>query len=117
MAEWKGGKADRYGRAVNMINSIKAMQDTENIKANLRGYINRVKMGSEAENEFLRHEITKAYKKNTFIGRALEEMSGAEKNTLFESSSEPEGRKVNTYGGLTKEEIDEIGRASCRERV
>lgn len=108
MAEWKGGKADRYGRAVNMINSIKAMQDTENIKANLRGYINRVKMGSEAENEFLRHEITKAYKKNTFIGRALEEMSGAEKNTLFESSSEPEGRKVNTYGGLTKEEIDAI---------
>lgn len=108
MAEWKGGKADRYGRAINMINSIKTMQDTENIKANLRGYINRVKMGSEAENEFLRHEITKAYKKNTFIGRALEEMSGAEKNTLFGSSAEPEGRKVNTSGGLTKEEIDAI---------
>lgn len=108
MAEWKGGKADRYGRAINMINSIKTMQDTENIKANLRGYINRVEMGLEAENEFLRHEITKAYKKNTFIGKALEEMSGAEKNTLFGSSAEPEGRKANTSGGLTKEEIDAI---------
>lgn len=48
-------------------------------------------MGSEPENEFLRHEITKTYKKNTFIGRALEEMSGSEKDTLFRSSAEPEG--------------------------
>lgn len=108
MAEWKGGKAKRYEKAIKMINNIKAMQDTENIKANLRGYINRVEMGSETENEFLRHEITKAYKKNTFIGKALEEMSGAEKNTLFGSSAEPEGRKANTSGGLTKEEIDAI---------
>lgn len=108
MAEWKGGKADRYGRAINMINSIKTMQDTENIKASLREYINRVEMGSESENEFLRHEITKTYKKNTFIERALKEMSGAEKNTLFGSSAKPEGRKVNTIGGLTKEEIDAI---------
>ena len=91
MAEWKGGKADRYARAVKMMNSIKTMQDTENIKTKLREYINRVAMGSEPENEFLRHEITKTYKKNTFIGRALEEMSGAEKNTLFGSSAEPEG--------------------------
>lgn len=108
MAEWKGGKAKRYEKAIKMINNIKAMQDTENIKANLRGYINRVEMGSETENEFLRHEITKAYKKNTFIGKALEEMSGAEKNTLFGSSAEPEGRKASTSGGLTKEEIDSI---------
>lgn len=108
MAEWKGGKAKRYEKAIKMINNIKAMQDTENIKANLRGYINRVEMGSDTENEFLRHEITKAYKKNTFIGKALEEMSGAEKNTLFGSSAEPEGRKANTSGGLTKEEIDAI---------
>ena len=108
MAEWKGGKAKRYEKAIKMINNIKAMQDTENIKANLRGYINRVEMGSETENEFLRHEITKAYKKNTFIGKALGEMSGAEKNTLFGSSAEPEGRKANTSGGLTKEEIDAI---------
>ncbi len=74
-----------------MMNSIKAMQDTENIKTKLREYINRVAMGSEPENEFLRHEITKTYKKNTFIWRALEEMSGSEKDTLFRSSAEPEG--------------------------
>lgn len=91
MAEWKCGKADRYARAVKMMNSIKTMQDTENIKTKLREYINRVEMGSESENEFLRHEITKTYKKNTFIGKALEEMSGAEKDTLFGSSAEPEG--------------------------
>ena len=91
MAEWKCGKADRYARAINMMNGIKTMQDTEKIKEKLRSYINRVQMGSEPENEFLRHEITKTYKKNTFIGRALEEMSGAEKDTLFGNSAEPEG--------------------------
>ncbi len=91
MAEWKCGKADRYARAINMMNGIKTMQDTEKIKEKLRSYINRVQMGSESENEFLRHEITKTYKKNTFIGRALEEMSGAEKDTLFGNSAEPEG--------------------------
>lgn len=91
MAEWKGGKADRYARAVTMMNGIKTVQDTEKIKEKLRAYIDRVNNGLEPENEFLRHEITKTYKKNTFIGRALEEMSGAEKNTLFGSSAEPEG--------------------------
>ena len=91
MAEWKGGKADRYARAVTMMNGIKTVQDTEKIKEKLRAYIDRVNNGLEPENEFLQHEITKTYKKNTFIGRALEEMSGAEKNTLFGSSAEPEG--------------------------
>lgn len=108
MAEWKGGKADRYVRAVNMMNNIKTMQDTEKIKEKLQGYINRVETGLESENEFLRHEFARTYKKNTFIGRALEEMSGAEKNTLFGSSTEPEGRKSSTCGGLAKEEIDAI---------
>lgn len=91
IAEWKHGKAERYAKAIKMMNDIKTMQDTENIKTKLREYINRVEMGSESENEFLRHEITKTYKKNTFIGRALEEMSGSEKDTLFRSSAEPEG--------------------------
>ena len=91
IAEWKGGKADRYARAVKMMNSIKTMQDTEKIKENLRSYINRVEMGSESENEFLRHEITKAHKKNSFIGQALGEMSRSEQATLFGSGTESEG--------------------------
>lgn len=90
IAEWKHGKADRYARAINMTNGIKTIQDTEKIKEKLRSYINRVQMGSESENEFLRHEITKACKKNTFIERALEEMSGVEKDTLFRNRAEPE---------------------------
>lgn len=91
IAEWKHGKAERYAKAIKMMNDIKTMQDTEKIKEKLQGYINRVETGLESENEFLRHEITKTYKKNTFIGRALEEMSGSEKDTLFRSSAEPEG--------------------------
>ncbi len=91
MAEWKCSKADRYARAINMMNGIKTMQDTEKIKEKLRSYINRVEMGSEPANEFLGHEIAKAYKKNTFIGRALEEMSEVEKDTLFGSSMELDG--------------------------
>ena len=76
MAEWKCGKADRYARAINMMNGIKTMQDTEKIKEKLRSYINRVQMGSESENEFLRHEITKTYKKNTFASVGRNERSG-----------------------------------------
>ncbi|GFI46482.1 hypothetical protein IMSAGC019_01796 [Lachnospiraceae bacterium] len=91
MAEWKGGKADRYARAINMMNSVKTMQNTEGIKAKLREYINRVETGSESENEFLQHEIVKTYKKNTFIGQALREMSIAERRTLSGSEKEPEG--------------------------
>ena len=91
IAEWKHGKAERYAKAIKMMDGIKTMQDTENIKTKFREYINRVEMGSESENEFLRHEITKTYNKNTFIGRALEEMSGSEKDTLFRSSAESEG--------------------------
>lgn len=92
MAEWKGGKADRYARAINMMNGIKTMQDTEKIKERLRAYIDKVNMGLESENEFLRHEITKTYTKNTFIGRALAEMNKSEKDILFKSDAEPEGR-------------------------
>ena len=66
-----------------MMDGIKTMQDTENIKTKLREYINRVEMGSETENEFLRHEITKTYKKNTFIGRALQEMNFSEQRMLL----------------------------------
>lgn len=83
MAEWKHGKAERYAKAVTMAESLKMMQDTERIKEKLRGYIDRVDMGSEPENEFMRHEITKTCKKNTFIGKALEEMGHEEMRTLF----------------------------------
>lgn len=88
MAEWKHGKAERYAKAVTMAESLKMMQDTEKIKEKLRGYIDRVDMGSEQENEFMRHEITKTCKKNTFIGKALEEMSHAEMTTLFGSDTD-----------------------------
>ena len=91
IAEWRHGKAERYAKAIKMMNDIQTTRDTENIKTKLREYINRVEMGSELENEFLRHEITKTYKKNTFIGRALEEMSEVEKDTLFGSSMELDG--------------------------
>lgn len=96
MAEWKHGKAERYANAVKMAESLKMMQDTEKIKEKLRGYIDRVDMGSEPENEFMRHEITKTYKKNTFIGKALEEMSHAEMITLFgnDTAIEPKGDAV-----------------------
>lgn len=87
MTEWRGGKADRYAKAVKMMNSIKTMQDTENIKTKLREYINRVAMGSEPENEFLQHEIVKTYKRNTFIGKALQEMESTERILLFGNDS------------------------------
>lgn len=73
-----------------MMNGIKAMQDTEKIKEKLRAYIHRVNMGSETENEFLRREITKAHKKNSFIVQALGEMSRSEQATLFGNSGEPD---------------------------
>lgn len=73
------------------MDKIKTMQDTEKIKEHLRSYINRVEMGSESENEFLRHEITKAHKKNSFIVQALGEMSRSEQDTLFGNGAEPEG--------------------------
>lgn len=96
MAEWKHGKAERYAKAVTMAESLKMMQDTEKIKEKLRGYIDRVDMGSESENEFMRHEITKTHKKNTFIAKALGEMSRAEIKTLFgeDTAIEPKGDAV-----------------------
>ena len=87
MAEWKHGKAERYAKAIEMTENLKTMQDTERIKEKLRAYINRVEMGSELENEILRHEITKTYKKNTFIGKALKEMSSTERITLLGSDT------------------------------
>ncbi len=98
MAEWKHGKAERYAKAINMMDGLKTIQDTEKIKERLRGYIHRVETGSETENEFLRHEITKTYKKNTFIGKALQEMTGEEKRTLLRGSGEaaqdPDGGEI-----------------------
>ena len=97
MSEWKHGKAERYAKAVNMMDKLKTMQDTEKIKESLRNYMHRVEMGSETENEFLRHEITKTHKKNTFIGKALQEMDGEERKGLLgdgqgeQTKEEPNG--------------------------
>ena len=44
-------------------------------------------MGSEPENEFLQHEIVKAYKRNTFIGKALQGMESTERISLFGDDS------------------------------
>lgn len=96
IAEWKHGKAERYTKAMKMIESIKTMQDTEKIKERLRGYINRVEMGSETENEFLGHEITKTYKKNTFIGKALQEMDSVERKMLLENNQPTEDSSSKT---------------------
>ncbi len=92
MAEWKGGgKADRYARAIRMTDKLKSTQDTEKIKETLRNYMERVSMGTEPENEFLQHEIVKTYKKNSFIGKALEEMDYAERKELL-----GDGQQANT---------------------
>jgi len=112
IAEWKGGKADRYAKAIKMMDNIKIMQDTEDIKANLKSYINRVEMGSEPANEFLRHEITKAYKKNTFIGRALEEMNYTDRKMLLGDSQikkeQVQDKKTadDHYARIYKEALD-----------
>ena len=95
ISEWKHGKAERYAKAIKMADELKMVNDAERIKEKLRTYINRVEMGSEPKNEFLRHEITKTYKKNTLIGKALEEMSRAEKAILFSNSGEPEDVTTN----------------------
>lgn len=88
MAEWKNGKAERYVKAIRMMDKLKTVQDTEKIKETLRNYTERVSRGIEQENEFLQHEITKTYKKNTFIGKALEEMDSMDRKKLLESSKE-----------------------------
>lgn len=112
IAEWKHGKANRYAKAIKMAETLKTMQDTEKIKEKLRGYINRVETGSEAENEFLRYEITKTYKKNTFIGKALQEMDYTEKKMLLdnratEGSSETDKKTVeDSYATAYKAALD-----------
>lgn len=94
MSEWKGsGKAERYAKAVMMMDKLKTVQDTEKIKESLENYIERVETGIEQENEFLQHEITKTYKKNTFIGKALEEMDNMDRKKLLESI--PNSPKMN----------------------
>lgn len=86
MAEWKGGKAERYAKSIKLTDELKTVQDTEKIKETLRNYVQRVETGAEPYNEFLRHEIAKTYKKNSFIGKALEEMDSTEKKKLLEGA-------------------------------
>lgn len=95
MAEWKSGKADRYMRAIRMMDKLKNTQDVEGIESTLRGYMERVKMGSEPVNEFVRGQITKAYKKNSFISKALEGLSATEKDWLFGDAGQE-----NTVNGI-----------------
>ena len=84
MAQWKGGgKAERYVRAIKLTDKLKTTQDVEKIESKLRDYAERVKMGSEPVNEFVRGQITKAHKKNSFIGKALEGLTDTEKNWIF----------------------------------
>lgn len=73
--EWKSGKAVRYAEAVKMMDSLKNISDVEKIKEVLRNYNDQVSIGAKPENEFLRHEITRAYEGNSFIGKALQEMT------------------------------------------
>ena len=61
-------------------------------------------MGSEQVNEFVRGQITKAYKKNSFIGKALDGLSDTERNWFFGDTGQE-----NTVKGieLTFENIAE----------
>lgn len=96
MAEWKNGKAERYIKAVRLTDKLKTVQDTEKIKETLRNYMERVSIGTEPENEFLQHEIAKMYKKNSFIGKALEEMDGAERKKLLRDEYTEPSKSENT---------------------
>lgn len=95
MAEWKGGKAERYAKSIKLTDELKSTQDVEKIESTLRGYAERVEMGSEPVNEFIRGQITKAYKKNSFIGKALEGLTNTEKNWLFGDTGQE-----NTVNGI-----------------
>jgi len=99
MAEWKTGKAERYEKAVRMADKLKTIQDVEEIESKLKDYVERVKMGSEQVNEFVRGQIAKAHKKNSFIGKALEGLDTTEKDWLFgdtgqENTAEQDGGNV-----------------------
>lgn len=96
MAEWKNGKAERYIKAVRLTDKLKTVQDTEKIKETLRNYIGHVSRGIEPENEFLQHEIAKTYKKNSFIGKALEEMDSAERKKLLRDEYTEPSKSENT---------------------
>lgn len=96
MAEWKGGgKAERYAKAFLLADELKNTQDVEKIESRLRGYAERVKEGLEPVNEFTRGQITKAYKKNSFISKALEGLSATEKDWLFGDAGQE-----NTVNGI-----------------
>lgn len=95
MAEWKTGKAERYEKAVRMADKLKTTQDVEEIESKLRGYAERVKDGLEPVNEFVRGQITKAYKKNSFISKALEGLNATEKKWLFGDAGQE-----NTVNGI-----------------
>lgn len=88
MAEWKNGKAGRYLKAKKMTDMLKTVQDTEKIKETLGNYAQRVRMGTEQENKFLRHELVKAHKKNSFVMKAVGEMSREERETLLKRDAE-----------------------------
>ena len=96
MAEWKGGgKAERYAKAFLLADELKNTQDVEKIESRLRGYAERVKEGLEPVNEFTRGQITKAYKKNSFISKALEGLTATEKDWLFGDAGQE-----NTVNGI-----------------
>ena len=78
-----------------MADKLKTTQDVEEIESKLRGYAERVKDGLEPVNEFVRGQITKAYKKNSFISKALEGLNATEKKWLFGDAGQE-----NTVNGI-----------------
>ena len=47
IAQWKGGrKAERYVKAIKLMDKLKTTQDVEEIESTLKDYVERVKMGS-----------------------------------------------------------------------
>ncbi len=89
MAAWRnGGKAKRYSQAKKMIEGMRTEPDTEKIKENLRLYMADVDNGRKEENEFIGNALTKAYKKNSSIGKALSEMTDLERKTLLGRETE-----------------------------
>lgn len=90
-----GRKAERYVKAIKLMDKLKTTQDVEEIESTLKDYVERVKMGSEQVNEFVRGQIAKAHKKNSFIGKALEGLTATEKDWLFGDTGQE-----NTVNGI-----------------
>lgn len=90
MAEWQHGKSERYIKAIKMADELKTVNDTEKIKSKLRTYLDRVGKGLEQENEFLSKALVTTCKRNSSIGKALEEMDRTERNTLLRNNAETE---------------------------